>query len=512
MAQVATVYTYKWSGADRYHKNLKNHFMEFTYTADKPAVKQSGQSELGFFVEGFGADGASYGKMSETLWHDVVHGYLSLPDSMKDPELVATIYEAEERYLIWDGYFIMPNTDNFKAARSTNWTGRINSGLGTGRMTGENGNVINYFPRAKKNWLVLTWGKDWEANYKTGGVGNTAYTSHGPHSNAYILTNNTWANSYIDYLFTEAKDKMYVQDLGESYRASHSEMYYVHHEEQQFDDSEMPDLPYEAKGGYNFFVDENGIVTVKHNGMYLICYFNNVNSNLSYFSWIGGGPTNLWDEYFATTLNPLSPGNKESHIKDETTGKSVATYKFYDSYDNNYYSAEYDIYDDWTVDDFIHSCIIGTDENGRMFVSGREKPTFSWIEENKSFRIKGTQTTTKTVGEDKITRSKEIVWDYYFTDDGIEIKGGVSEYKTGQILYMQLPIFVPNGATYTLDSANKKIVISHNGNSITYDWNSNNYMIRESEETSAGAYKYLKILLTNNAPQAAVKVSRNLAS
>lgn len=488
MAQVATVATYKWSGADRYHKNLKNHLMDFMH----PAIKESGQGALGYFTEGFGADGSSYGKMSETLWHDIVYTYFSLPESMKDPELVAKIYEAEELYLVWDGYFILPNTENFATVRAANWTGRVNTGLGTGRMTGENGNVINYFPRAKKNWLVLTWGKDWEKNYKTGGEGNTAYTSHGPLSNAYVLTNNTWARSYIEYLY-DNKAKMYVQDLGESYRASHSEMYYVHHQEQQFDDSEMPELPYEAEGGYNFFVDKNGIVTLKHNGFYLICHFNNANSQLSYYAWIGGGPTTLWDDYFATTVNARKPGNG-------------AEYDFH-TYNSNYYNAEYDIYDDWNVDHFYHSCILGTDENGRMFVSGRERTKFEWLEKNKSFRLKGTQSTTKTVGEEKITRSHVIVWDYAATETGIDIKGGVETFVTGQRLYMQLPIYVPTGATYSLDEENTKIVISHKGNSITYDWDEYNYEVKE-----AGNYKFLRIRLTKNSPQGKVSVSRNLAS
>lgn len=507
MAQVATTYTYKWSGEDRYHKHLKNYIMGFTY----PALKDSGQNPLGYFAESFGADG-DYGKMGETIWHDIVHGYLSLPDSMKDPELVAKIYDAEERYLIWDGYFIMPDTKNFKAVRSNNWTSREHPTLGVHRTSGENGAVINYFPRAKKNWLVLTWGIDWEKNYKTKGTANSEYASFSPASNAFVLTNDNWATSYLKYLFNSAyKSRMFGGNIydtdGKPYSANHSEMYYVHHEEQQFEDSEMPTLPYETEGDYNFFLNENGIVSVKHKGMYMICYFNNAHSQLSSYSWIGGGPTNLWDDYFATTLNPRKPGGGKGMDAD------AKLYKFINT-NNSYYGTEYDTYNfkisykEDEENDFLHSCILGTDENSRKFVSGREKAKFVWHNDKKGFTISGTQTTSSST---TASRSKDIVWDYTLTDSGIEIKGGVKTYMQGQNLYMQLPIYVPAGATYTLDKSNEKIVISHNGNSITYDWDGRMYIIKEETKGGTG-YKYLRILLTETAPQATVRVSRNIVS
>ena len=502
VTHLATAYTYKWSGEDRYHKNLKNQLMGMMYQS----TKDSGQTSLGYWTESYGADGSNYGKMSEDIWHEIVHTYLSLPDSMKDPELVAKIYEAAELYLTWDSYFIMPSTDNFEAVHSTNWTSRKNNPLGEHKVVGENGTVINYFPRAKKNWLTLTLGTNYN-DYKTVDTGRDKLkNTFSPTSNAFILTNDTWAKSYLDkrhrqyginYLYDSYQTLNGTKPL--DYAATHSEMYYVHHQDQQFDDSQMPTLPFETEGDNEFFLNENGIVGVKHKGLYMLCYFNNAlpDTQMSPRSWIGGGPTNIWDDYFTTTLNGLKPGSFNANGVDT---EKIVGFNDDDHFSSNSKSnVEYSSY--FAENDFRHSCIVGTDENGTVFASGREKP-FITMGTN-SFTIKGTQTTG--------SRSKEIVWEYYLTDTGIQIKGGVTSYENGQNLYMQLPIYVPKAASSVIDTTNTKITISHNGNTITYDWGSETAVTRELT-CSTGKYIYLKLPITSSNLTPAVTVSRSLAS
>ena len=497
MAMAGTVYTYAWSGMDIYHENAKRQIMGMLAPCEKDY--RHGQSKLGYFIESEGADGASYGKMSESLWHVLVHTYLSLPESMQDPELKAAIIKGEELYQTWDSYFIMPNTEHFKRIESINWTSREDGGLGRHSVVGENGYLINIFPKAKKIWLVQTLGRFYN-DYKTVNYYRSSTSdSFGSGSNAFVITNDEWAKSHLRQYIPGRYDAYDEENHPSGYMAAGSEMYYVWHQDQKFNDKEMPSLPYEAEGDYEFFINENGIVSFKHKGLYVLSYFNNSmpGTPQSNISWMGGGPTNVWDDYFATTLSCRKIVDVRSKFNN-----------YYDSYNNADYTRL-----DFTQEDVRHSAIVGTDVNGKIFISGREKSTFSWIEQNKSFRLSGRQLiTTTSNGTTTTVQDKNIIWDYYLTDAGVSIAGGVDAVTPGEILYMQLPIVAQKGSEYTIDRTNRTIVIEHNGNTMTYKWNSPNVVINEETTSEEHTYITLKIKLTVAAPMATVDISRTLAS
>ncbi len=511
MAMTATAWTYAWSGMEIYHEQLKRQVMGMT----APAVNDEyhGQAKLGYFIESGGADGSSYGKMCEGLWGSLVQIYLSLPESMQDPQLKADIIAAEELYLKWDSYFTMPSTKNFAYVGPTNWTSRVNLDMGPSPVDG-NRYMKNIFPRAKKNLLVAVYGKDYK-NYES-------LTSR-PSRNAFIVTDAQAKNVITYYNALPKIDKYYYtpascsvtdgtclhyEDKGlghgglpEEYRASNSPTYFTFHEDQLFDDSQMPTLPFELSGDNNILVDENGIVAVKHKGIYLLGYFNNSmpGTKMSNYSWMGGGPTTIWDDYFANTLNPRKPVDYTKMSGGETT--------------SNYTS-------NFTADKMRHSCIIGTAANGKLFVSGREKASFAWIESGKSFQLSGSSSVKTDNGV--TIHDKTVTWKYYLTDNGISIDAGVENFENGDDFYMQLPILVQKGATYTFDEENHQIAIEHGGNKIVYRWKADAVVnlgaasskadVKETYTTTANEYKYLRIKLTENAPFTTVWIERTLAS
>ena len=281
--------------------------------------------------------------------------------------------------------------------------------------------------------------------------------------------------------------------LPEEYRAANSPAYMTMHEEQQFADSEMPTLPYELGGDNHILVDENGIVAVKHKGIYLLSFFNNSmpGGKMSSKSWMGGGPTAIWDDYFANTIHPKKPVEYDRISGDQTTIDYTQTF---------------------TTEDMLHSCIVGTAANGKMFTSGKEKAKFSWIENGKSFQLSG----TAQVGTgDAIIHNKTVTWKYYLTDKGIAIDGGVENLENGDDLYMQLPILVQKGATFTFDEENHQIVIEHGGNKIVYRWKGDAVVSLGSastESTTANSYKYLRIKLSTTQPFGNIWVERTIAS
>ena len=504
MCMNGTISMYRWSGEERYHENAKRQLMALSAPCEKDYYH--GQSKLGYFIESGGADGGSYGRMNEGLWCSMVWSYLTLPESRQDPELAASLRETTEHYLKWDSYFYMTSNDNFSFLSPANWTSRVDAGLGGHSAIVGNDYIHKLFPRAKKNWLLSFLSYEWK-NYET--FTPTAKIKPSTGTVASFITNDAWGVKHLATYFqptSQSYKHMYYDAMTKSsdpnaYTPTNSEMYYVHHEDQHFDDSQMPTLPFETEGDNHIFLDENGIVAIKHKGLYVLSYFNNSlpSAEMSGYSWMGGGPTTIWDDYFATTLHPCKINNFESvsYIDGKTVNRNT---NYNDPRFNNKTKAGF------ALDDVRHSCILGTDASGNKVVSGREPSKFSWIEQDKSFRLSGKDNTS----------GKTFTWDYYLADEGISIDGGVNSVANGETLYMQLPIVVQKNATFTYDEENKCITIEHNGNKITYQWFTNNSRVslgsNSTSSTSGTSYKYLRIKLTASAPYATVKVSRTLAA
>lgn len=506
MGMASTVWTYAWSGMEPYHDQAINNITQVA-----KATSSIGQSPLGFFYEAYGADGNSgsgYGAMCEGIWGEIVYAYLNLPESRQDPALKASIIETTELNLVWDSYFYKPSTSNFSAVHSTNWTTRNDIASGAVGTADGKTYYMNIFPRAKKNLLVAVLGTDYK-NYSTSEK-TTNYSKHLVSEPSALKYFEKYFSNYGNYYYTPCanpdtcnlvlhaeKKTIGHGGLPEEYRPKNSLAYHARHQDQIFEDSEMPILPFEMEGDENIILNENGIVAVKHKGLYMLNYFNHAKfGHFSGTSWIGGGPTAIWDDYFASTLVGKKP-----------TGWSRFSFPTYKESTDDYTTRGF------LVDDIKHSCIVGTDANGKIFISGKENSKFSWIEEKKSFKLSGQQKILNSNGE--TIQDKTVTWKYYLTDKGIAIDGGIENLTENDDFYMQLPILVQNGANYTFDEENCRIVIEHNGNQIVYRWAENATVSLSGASTdtkNANNFKYLRIKLTTRTPMATVWVERTLAS
>lgn len=519
MAYSGTIWTYCWSGIEFYHKQTKNNVLGVIHP-----TSYIGQSQIGFFYEGFGTDGIShggYGGMCAGIFAEMAYAYLSLPESRQDPEFKAQIIDSLERSLIWDSYFFAPSTENFTATHARNWSTRTDSGGGTYGTNGGEPYYMHIFPRAKKNMIVAKLGKDYDT-YKTT-TETAGNTKHLLSDAAAIKSLNGWGAlpRYEKYYYLPVTscnipdcNILHYDGKGlghggrpDSYRPGNSLSYYVRHQDDWFEEEDMPQLPYEYEGDYNvdMSLDENnkGIVALKHKGMYMILYFNHgfgfdKYNYFSQWSWLGGGPTEIWDEYFATTLSSMKPNNFKDFVNKADNGGGPHS---------NYTVVGFDI------DDIKHSCILGTDANGRIFISGRECSVFSWEEQGKSFKLSGQQIIKNAAKE--VIQDKTITWIYTMTDKGFCIDGGVERLENGEELYMQLPIIAKKGATFLFDEANHQIVIEHNGNKMVYRWKAGadvHLGAASTDTADADNFKYLRIKLTAAEPLATVWVEKTVAA
>ena len=527
MNYAGLAWTYDWSGIEFYHKQLKNNIMKLTQI-----YKYLGMSEIGYFMELFGADGnggSGYGGMSEGMWGEIVYAYLSMPEARQDPALKAEIIRLTELNQMWDSYFYTPKTANFEGVNSNNWTTRTDSTSGTSGTNDGKWLMRHIFPRAKKNMIVSQFGAEWEDEYQTTANRKNIQSKHFLNDASAIQAFNPGAgrgntlSSYQGYYYkaitncniencTELHyDKKGIGHGGmpESYRSGNSLGYFVRHRDQQFNDSQMPLLPFELKGDNNIvktIVDDDGVVAIKHKGIYMLMYFNNgwqrspdmynptaINGHFSAKSWMGGGPIAVWDDYFATTLVARKPNN-------------------YEKFTGNGYSSDYTV-SEFVVDDIKHSAIVGTDKNGRIFISGKEDSKFSWIDEGKNFMLSGQQLIIDSEGS--TIQDKIVTWKYYLTENGIAIDGGLENIESGDDMYMMLPVLVQKGATYTFDQQNSRLVIEHNGNQMVYRWKEGSTVSLGAASTdteNANNFKYLKIKLSTNSNLATVWIERTMAS
>lgn len=186
---------------------------------------------------------------------------------------------------------------------------------------------------------------------------------------------------------------------------------------------ESEPMPYEYESG---IWERDGIIALKHNGLYMNVFYTTPEAtSLPQMSFMGGGMTLLYGDGVETV---------------------VASRKH-----NNYNNIT-------SYDDVRASCVFGKKSDGSVFVTGKEKAEFEWLEKDKKFKISGT--TPQGIG---------IAWTYTLTDTGIkqevEVTGDTSE------MWLNVPISnVCDRAT--LDRDTNGVVYSVDGNSIAFEWDS----------------------------------------
>ncbi|MBR6524227.1 MAG: hypothetical protein IKT39_06455 [Clostridia bacterium] len=451
-----TMAMYELTGDEVFHEFFKRQVDAYMYPNARPSY--NGQSEVGYYIESGGCDGAGYQHHNEDFISRAMLAYFDLPAERQDPDTLAKLKEAAERNLKFMEKWETLSTDGLEQIYATNYASRTRTGLGGNNAYIANNFLINHIPTAR-----AIWEKDDE------GIGVIATSA------SYA---NTDEKAYQNLQkFYPKYDKYYVNQRNVCYSLMYEEMHEPLAEDKV--------LPVETEGDYNIW-DDPGIIALKHKGLYMVTFYDTrlprTIGAISPKVWMGGAPTFTWIKglgYATSSDKPVEykrlPGNM-LQLSDKIN------YKPY-----------------WTEEEFIHAGIVGTDANGEVFASGKERSDLTWLEEGKKFKISGT---TPHEG-------KEVSWIYDLTDEGVEITGGIDSISGKEEFWLQIPVIDQSNKTeeFTVTHEKGKLVSEYRGKKMIITWDANlEYKINDHQPEEKVRTQVLKIKLPKDNPNVTIKI------
>ena len=453
----ATMAMYETTNDPYYHEFLKRQMDAYYYPSARPSYQ--GQTAAGYYLESGGCDGSSYALHNEDFFARVAHTYLELPEDKRDPEYVAKIYASHKRNLDFMDKFQTGWVDGLDKVYATNFASRTRSGLGGGSAYVANNFLINDMPQARAIW------------------------SNNP--NPSIATSAVYANT-DEVAYTHLKkaydryDKWYGPEQT-GYLVGATRTYEMMHGER----AEKAVLPFEYEGDYNVW-DQPGLVALKHKGIYMMSFYDTTipeaQSFISPKSWMGGAPTFTWIEGLGYATSSDKPVNYNALPGNMLQIYNKINYKPY-----------------WKEEEFIHGAIVGTDANGEVFASGKERSKLTWLEEGKSFKIGGV---TPIEG-------KEISWIYDLTDEGVELTAGIDSISGKEEFWMQIPIVDQSvkNAEFKVTHENGKLVSEYKGKKMIITWDASlEYKMNDHQPENKVRTQVLKIKLPADSCKATIKI------
>ena len=401
-----SLYMHMITGEERYHESFKRQIKAY----EDPTVwpEYIGQTAAGYCLEGYGCDG-SYQYMNETNIAEFYTRYRELPD--QDPETMEILSRSAQRMLEFESKFHMPTPKGLSFSPSPNhFAARTASSLGyTGGDLGYT-LLIGSHPLARRMWEVIPSPDEYNSD-QTFAFGE----AHKVNTNEWAL--NTLHEMWKKYEFTHDYSANRAGNLAYTYELYQKPL------------PEAEPLPCENETSRVW--DSPGIMALKHKGIYVTSFYATAlpSNNVPEKSWMGGGPTIIWDA---------------------KAGKTVVSTKH----------GSYDKPAAMTASHVNSSCIYGINSAGNLFVSGKERASLQWIEEGKSFEIKGVAAGS----------AKQVSWRYDLTDEGVNITPSISPMGGGEEYFVNLPIARQKNPEYTVSHTKGALRIEYDGSATVYEW------------------------------------------
>lgn len=182
-------------------------------------------------------------------------------------------------------------------------------------------------------------------------------------------------------------------------------------------------LPCDSK--HEIFSDNPGIAAISSNGVYTATFYNSTRANsamanMSYY----GGPSLVSSKNTAGVVSSV----RHTSVTDEGG--------------------------------VVSSSVYGMTAEGNFYVSGKEALTFDWIEEGKKFRTYGSIPNTQ----------KTLNWIYEMTDDGIVITAKVDGVKSGDDLWLNLPLTNQTAEGFEYKDEAGRVTMSYKGAQSIIEW------------------------------------------
>ena len=308
---------------------------------------------------------------------------------------------------------------------------------------------------------------------------------------ASIVMSDAWAYRHLKEFWPKYKG-LYSEEKPDSYTAADTWSLYkaLHEQGTWFEYDEVPTLPYALEGDYNLYDIEGGSIAGKHNGLYVLSYYDNdLGNKMNGYAWITPGPCLMWDEYFGSIIAARKPTNYSA-----LNGSNAAR-----NADSNNYKLKF------TEPELAHTTIIGKDGGGQLFAEGKGQATFNWIEENKSWTISHTDPFSLRV----------TTWNYYMRDGGWDFEAGFDAGVTPQDnMWVQLPVVNINGtvdgAEFIYDAEACTLTWSHDGHKTTLSWEKGAESKLDANLGDESPYRFLKIKLTADNPVMKFSITREM--
>ena len=481
-----TLNTYLWTNDEFFHEAFARQVDGMIYPSTKSYIGQT--SPQGYWKEGSGSDGGSYGRMNEMMWDDFTFNYMTLPKEKQRPEVVEDLIAGTERFLMFDSVWYTPPINGFARNASNAWTCREPGSYGSGTATPGLAFIQNIFPRAMANHDAQVAGVEDPDTF----TDPTGAASAG--TVASVILSDEWAYNHLKKYwslyptrFTAAKPDSYpATDTWTNYRALHETGVW-------FDYDEIPTLPFALEGNYNIYSTmanpEDGLICGKHDGIYIINYYDHGNGDtMGAVSWMHPGPTEVWDEYFGTIIASREPANRAAMKKLNATARAKQVYREY-----------------FTEPEMVHTSIIGTDAASQFFIEGKGQNVFRWIEEGKSWAVTHNECYTL----------RNTTWEYYMHDGGWDIVAGFDEgVESSEEMWVQIPVvdvsYAVADAQLIYDPEACTITWAHDGHTVTLSWEKGVESVLEAKFGPESTWRHLKIRLTAEKPSVKMSITRDM--
>ena len=371
---------YLSTGLERYHNAFKTQIKTVINSA--PGWKHFGfNHEGGYYVENYGYDGTNYTNLNQFFFGHLYRVYNALSNA--DREICKGMEQVIHENMIFESYSWLTNPLNLESDYPQTNASATRTDSQYGGINGYPGKeIIMYMdPLAKRRQLLQSHDDNGQAYPAT----------IFPH----MLSNEDWAYRLIEECYPEYDKKL--QRLSTGWTA---DIFGAFEDAYYYDgaDLEPAQVPCE---GEDFVKEYKGFIAYKSNGIYGYTQYDfEPEWNYVAQSWLGGGPDIIWSEKTGGSLISQKPTD----------------YKNPQSLDS--------------ADKVQHTCVFFTDSTGTFRVSGKERSTLKWIEQDKIWEIYGNIPETNQM----------ITWRYVRTDNGMKIKVSLSNPK-GITAWVNLPLY-----------------------------------------------------------------------
>ena len=479
MGVQGSLYMYLITNDEFFHEYFARCIDGIVYPSSRPGYL--GQtSPQGYWQEGKGSDGSSYGRMNEGMWDDMVLHYMTLPEEQQRPDVVKNLTDGTERFLLFDSQFYAPAVNGFASRRTAAFTTRVNSAYGGGSAIIGNAYIQNMFPRAMANHDAQVAGIADPDAFDEGNAGTVASVIMSD-SWAYRHLKQYWPK-YLSVYNTGKPDSYVSNDSWSMYKA-------LHEKGKWFEYDEIPTLPYALQGNYNIYDVEGGSIAAKHDGLYLFTMYNHdLGNTIGGYAWFTPGPAQFWDEYFGCILASQKPDNYNAISGTGARNSAAGDYR-----------------SNWTEQELVHTSVIGKDSGGQLLVEGKGNVWIDWIEEGKSWSLTHTDALS----------NRNTVWKYFMTDEGWDFEAGFEgEVQPSEDMWVQLPLIDNSrdveGASFTYDADARTVTWAHEDKKVVLSWEEGVESRLRTKNGEDSVYRQLQLRVTDAKPRVKFSIRRDV--